>query len=1055
MRTTRRESLSMRSASSLRCRDALLHLAVLLAMTGGGSLSLFLSGHLSFWTPLWLPAGVALVAVLCLGNRSLIAISLGSFISYWFMFRFEDDSGVRLQASFIGAVASVTGTLTATSLFRSRIKWPSSLDSIHQLSPFFFAAILVLPIITGTLCATGWALIGVVSKTTFAFTWLTHTLAQAVGTSILVPMLLLWVGRPGPMRLNRKGVVAGTIAVAAAAGLSLLAYASRMETLQIRSQFDEEAELIATALERELVSRIEVIESARALWESSGEVTREEFREFTRRSLSRFTDFEFIAWAPQTVEPELDHLKSSAQKEAISGPDHTASLDSFEIHSPPVFEQSDDAGAYPEDASSPGRFDPFPLRYPIFYLEPLTLNAAWLGADLSSYPPFLKTASRSEEEKSPWLSPPFRESESGPPCVLFCLGTRASTAYPSGKQIARKPGLALAVLSFDGLFKRALQGMDRKPAVSVRISALNDESNPDSMVPFFRNGGNEPSSVPPALLRNLHRDIYIGGQRWSIEFTPVPATFGRFLPWTVPGVQFGVTTISSLLAAMLLIVSRFTFRMEREVDERSRELHLSEMRFRQLAENVSEIFWIINTDDSRIEYISPAYESIIGKPASELEGKVEKWVQRVHSADRARYREALRQSFSGKEFDEEYRIERPDGEIRWIRDRAFPLPGECGRIIRVIGVADDVTVQKRGEEELFAAQKESEEASRTLSRFFQVSLDMMCIAGTDGYFKQVNPAFTECLGFEEEILLKKPFVEMIHPDDLPGTGEAITKLKEGQLVVRFENRYLHRDGNYLWLEWNAVPDEKGEVIYAAARNVTERKQMENELRRSNAELEQFAYVASHDLREPLRMVTSFVQLLKRRYGGALGADADEYIGHAVEGTERMRRMIEGLLQMSRVERLGRRPEIVDSAMPLEESLGSLAFAIKESGAFIRRPDSMPAVRGDSAQIAQLFQNLITNAIKSVEKGVSPEITIETRRKANFQEFSIKDNGCGIARENHEKIFHIFLRLDLNDNKGCGIGLPLCRRIVERHGGSLTLKSEPGKGSVFFFTLPIA
>jgi PAS domain S-box-containing protein len=1055
MTTSQGEDLSGRSASSDGLRNALVHLGVLLAMVGGGLFSLFLAGHLSYWTPLWLPAGVALVAALSLGNRASIVIGIGSFISYWFMFDFEADPGLRILSSLIGALASVTGILAATGLIRYWIKWPNPLDSFPQLSQFFLAAILVEPLITGTISATGWFLIGVVSKTSISFTWLTHTLAHAVGTSMLVPILLLWVERPKAGWLNRKGVVAGTMIVAAAAGLCLLAYASRMAMMEIRSQFDDEANQLTAAMERELVSRTEAIESVRALWESSEEVTREEFREFTRRSLQRFADVEFIGWAPQIAEPELDYLNSSAQEEAVSEPDHPALLNSFEVHSPPVLAQPVGTGAESENALSVGQAIPFPFRYPVFYLEPLTPNATWLGADLSSYAPFLKTALRTGEAKVPLISPPFRESKSGTTCVLLCLGARESAAYQLQKRIAQKPGLAIAVLSFDGLFDESIQSLGRKPGVSVRISALEDESNPDSMVPFFQTGATAPSAAPPDVLRDLNRDVFIGGQRWFIEFFPVPASFGRFLRWNITGVQVGVTMVTSLLAAMLLLVSRFTFRIESEVSDRTRERDLSELRFRQLAENVSEIFWVINSADSTIDYLSPAYESISGKPSAELEGKVERWIERVHSADRSRYRAALQQSYSGQEFDEEYRIERPDGEIRWIRDRAFPLFDESGRIIRIIGVANDMTARKQSEEDLIAAQKAIEEVNRTLNQYFRVSLDMLCIAGTDGYFKQVNPAFTGNLGFDEEVLLGKPFLEMIHPDDLPKTLEAVAGLKEGRTVVSFENRYLHSDDYYIWVEWNAVPDEKGELIYAAGRNVTERKQMENELRRSNAELEQFAYVASHDLREPLRMVTSFVQLLKRRYGGALGADADEYIGHAVEGTERMRRMIEGLLQMSRVERLGRGLEVVNSAVPLEESLDSLAITIKESGTVVRRPDRMPSVRGDAAQMVQIFQNLIANAIKSVERGRHPEITIETRRDGNFMEFSIRDNGCGIARENHEKIFHIFHRLDRTDNEGCGIGLSLCRRIVERHGGRLTVKSEPGEGSVFLFTLPAA
>ena len=229
---------------------------------------------------------------------------------------------------------------------------------------------------------------------------------------------------------------------------------------------------------------------------------------------------------------------------------------------------------------------------------------------------------------------------------------------------------------------------------------------------------------------------------------------------------------------------------------------------------------------------------------------------------------------------------------------------------------------------------------------------------------------------------------------------------------------------------------------------------EEDLRRSNAELEQFAYIASHDLREPLRMVTSFVQLLKRRYGGQMGADADEYIQHAVNGTERMRKLIQGLLEISRIGTKGRPITRVDAGSALKSAIDNLSVAIEESGARIKK-GKLPTVRGDRIQLTQLFQNLIGNAIKFKQEGI-PEIEISANGDGEFWEFSVKDNGPGIAEEHRERIFQIFQRLEPREGgaEGTGIGLAVCRRIVERHGGEISVHDGESGGADFRFTIPV-
>ena len=287
-------------------------------------------------------------------------------------------------------------------------------------------------------------------------------------------------------------------------------------------------------------------------------------------------------------------------------------------------------------------------------------------------------------------------------------------------------------------------------------------------------------------------------------------------------------------------------------------------------------------------------------------------------------------------------------------------------------------------------------------------------------------------------------------------GEAV---EGAELYFRIPNT----DKEY-WLMITAAPlkAEDGTLQGGVGliRNITRRKRAEadlgrkaEELERSNAELEQFAYVASHDLQEPLRMITSFTQLLAKRYKGKLDSEADEFIGYAVDGANRMQALIRDLLEFSRVGTRGAEFEQVNCELALENAVQNLKAAIDESGAAVTH-DPLPTVTADRAQLLRVFQNLIGNAIKFRGKA-QPEIHVSVDRQGKEWVFSAQDNGIGIDPEYKERIFAVFQRLhSSSDYQGTGIGLSICRKIVERHGGRIWIESELGKGSTFYFSIPV-
>jgi light-regulated signal transduction histidine kinase (bacteriophytochrome) len=243
-------------------------------------------------------------------------------------------------------------------------------------------------------------------------------------------------------------------------------------------------------------------------------------------------------------------------------------------------------------------------------------------------------------------------------------------------------------------------------------------------------------------------------------------------------------------------------------------------------------------------------------------------------------------------------------------------------------------------------------------------------------------------------------------------------------------------------------------------DITERKETElrlvrysDQLKSSNEELQRFAYVASHDLQEPLRSIISFTQLLERRYRGKLDEDADEFIGFIVEGGNRMQRLIEDLLQLSRVETKAKPLSPTDAAEVVADALRLMETPIREAEATVT-VEPLPTVMADAAQLAQVFTNLVGNALKYRRPDVPPEVRISAEREGRFWRFFVEDNGIGIEAEYFDRIFVIFQRLHTRDEyEGTGIGLAVVRKIVERHGGRIGVESTPGEGSTFTFTLP--
>ncbi|WP_126661329.1 PAS domain-containing sensor histidine kinase [Haloterrigena salifodinae] len=397
-------------------------------------------------------------------------------------------------------------------------------------------------------------------------------------------------------------------------------------------------------------------------------------------------------------------------------------------------------------------------------------------------------------------------------------------------------------------------------------------------------------------------------------------------------------------------------------------------------------------------------------------------------------------------FNEELVVDHPEGERLQFRVNATPLRGPDGGVDRVVTAAEDITELKRRERQLEHRKSELEtELSEILGRIS----DAFYALDDEWRFTHLNEQAAEILRQSREDVLGRK-VWTTFSDDTEGIyREQFQQAMETQEPVNFE---VYAEDLDTWLEYNVYPSESGLSIYF--HDISERKEYQRKLEQSNERLEQFAYAASHDLQEPLRMVSSYLQLLESRYGDELDDDGEEFIEFAVDGAERMRQMIDGLLAYSRVDTQGEPFEPVDLDTVVDAVCEDLQMKIEETDAEIVA-ESLPRVRGDESQLQQVFQNLLSNALE-YSGDEPPRVEIAAERARSTWRISVTDNGIGIDPNDQERVFEVFERLHSREEyDGTGIGLALCQRIIERHEGSIWVDSEPGEGTTFSFTLPAA
>lgn len=519
---------------------------------------------------------------------------------------------------------------------------------------------------------------------------------------------------------------------------------------------------------------------------------------------------------------------------------------------------------------------------------------------------------------------------------------------------------------------------------------------------------------------------------------------------------------------------KYNDELEEKVAERTADLtraneqiRENEQRFRLIAENIQEVFWLATPDISRIIYLNPAFEKVWGLPAERVYENPALWMNLVHPEDRAALYAALETHRDGQ-YDVEYRIVRPDGEIRNIRDRGFPVCEASRGVAFRTGIAEDVTTRKLIEEAL----QQSEKKYRTL---FESSSDAIMLLDENGFF-DCNKATLSMFGLSKKEDFLKLHPSQVSPPYQPDGVDSLTaanhNIAEAFMTGSHLFEWVHRRENgedfFADVLLTVFLFKKKPVLQATVRDISDRKKADEQIKKLNTELElrvskrtaqleaantelkDFAYVVSHDLKAPLRGISALANWLATDYADKLDEQGRDFLNLLVQRATRMDSLISGILEYSRVGRVKEEMKLMELDTVVSDVINLLA---PPDRVVVTIETKLPAIVCEPTRIYQVFQNLIGNAVQHLDKP-NGEVRVGFLDEGGLATFYVADNGPGIEAKYFAKIFEMFQTLKPRDEvENTGVGLTIVKKIVEMYGGRIWVESKIGAGTTFWFTLP--
>lgn len=1031
-------------------RHILTALGVALAYLVIGRLSLLLAIPPGFASPVWPAAGVALAAVLFYGYRVLPGVLLGS-LAVNILAGLAGGAPSVLDAAPTAFGISVGATLQA-GIAAAVLNWllPSAkwkLENAREIALLVLIGGPVSSLINALIGPLVLQSAGLVTEDAFGVNVFTWWVGDAIGSISTAPVVLLLAAR-GDVSRARKAAVIGPMTVIFVAAIFAFSMTRHYGMQSTRAEFERLAGTHELTLEKHLQDLDRILASMNGLFASRDEVSRDEFRRFTDEAFRGFVGIQALEWVPRVAAADLERYEAQAHADGLTD-FRFKHIENGEIQ-PPL---------------------DLPEYFPVYFVEPMAGNEAALGlVSSTSAPGRQATIDRARDEARTIAAEPVRlVQETGAQAGLLLF----SPVYRGGgipetlaERRERLVGVTEGVIRVGDFIESVLPDMGGTYELHIRDRRAGIERWDVMGTP----------ASPGALA--VTTTMFVGGREWIVTQTPTAAFLTDRRDWTSWIVLTAGLLLVSLLGLLLLQMTARADIISRLVDERTERLRSITRQLGLVLDNAGD--GILSADMSgRSIVVSASAARLLGYEPAELEGVQLADLMRPVSEDgsgtdpEASIMHPLALPVGG----ERGRFRRKDGNEFIAEYSSEPIRDEDGEPSGVVVVFRDITRRIEAEKALRRATQATDRALRDLAvqeERYRSLVDNVpgivyrCDLDEHWTMRYMSEFVEELTGYPATDFIDntvRSYASVIHPEDADDVAAGVEAGIAASGFFLLQYRIIHRDGSIRWVfeRGQAMRDTKGVVDYLDGfiLDITERQLAEDErdrlitdLSNANEELERFAHVASHDLKEPLRVVAGFTRLLRGRHSDQLDTQGRDYLDNIAKASERMQALISDLLTYAR---LGAEADEGFERVALDNVMAdvreNLSDAIEESGATLN-VSALPELRGNPIQLMRLLQNLVGNAIKFHAHDVAPVIEVKARERGDKWQVSVADNGIGIAPEQRDLVFSPLKRLHSQaEYAGTGMGLAICRKIVESHGGTLEVAENEPTGTVFIATLP--